>query len=147
MANDLINKAKDVADRLFDFPEIDSDLEVWFTFEGRDYEVAQFSINFGQGVDFKGQPQDEIRGGRILLTLSEAVPEEIYKWAMISCVRNGSVEFRSKTANAPLKVEFMNAYCVQFNRTTEYKGGLRTTLSISPKELTVNSITINNRWV
>lgn len=141
------NKAKEVASGLFNLPQIDTDLEVWFVFEGKEYELAQFSISFGQGVDHKGQPQVETRGGRIMLTLSESVPDNIYKWAMTSCMRDGLVEYRSKTASSPLKVEFVNGYCVNLNRLVDSNGGLTTALIISPEEVTINGINMDNRWV
>ena len=143
----VVNKAKEAASELFNFPQIDTDLEVWFIFEGKEYEVEQFSISFGQGVDFKGQPQDEIRGGRILLTLSQAVPENIYQWAMTSRMRDGKVEYRSKTASSPLKVEFVNGYCVNFRRVIRVDGGFQTTLDISSEEITINGISMDNHWV
>ena len=143
----VVNKAKEAASELFNFPQIDTDLEVWFIFEGKEYEVEQFSISFGQGVDHKGQPQDEIRGGRILLTLSQAVPENIYQWAMTSRMRDGKVEYRSKTASSPLKVEFVNGYCVNLERTVDALTGLETDIIISPEEVTINGISFDNKWV
>lgn len=141
-----VNKVKELATSFFNFPQIDSNLTVWFVFEGKEYEVSQFKIAFGQGVDYKGQPQDEVRGGRILLTLTEAVPDDIYKWAMASVKMNGLVEFRSQTTNSPLKVEFMNAYCSNFDRVINSVGGLYTALSITPEELLMNDISFDNHW-
>jgi len=141
------DKAKEIADGKFNFTQIDTDMEVWFTFEGKEYELAQFNISFGQGTDRKGQPQIETRGGRIMLTLTEAVPDNVYTWAMTSCLRNGSVEFRSKTSNSPLKVEFVNGYCINFERISEDKIGLKTALIISSEEVTINGVTLDNRWV
>lgn len=142
-----VEKAKEVADGTFNFPQIDTDLEVWFTFEGKEYELAELNISFRQGIDHKRQPQTEVRGGRISLLLTQSVPDEIYRWAMTSCLRNGSVEFRSKTASSPLKMEFTNAYCVNFDRVVDSGGGLNTALVISPEEVTINGINFDNRWV
>jgi hypothetical protein len=139
--------SKVVSGEMFSFPKIDSDLEMWFVIEGKEYEPAQFSISFGQGSDYKGQPQDEVRGGRILLTLSEAVPDNIYRWAMSSITKDGLVEFRSKTSNAPLKIEFMNAFCVNMERIIDAHAGLYTALMISPEEITINGISFDNKWV
>jgi len=130
----------------FNFPRVDSDLAVWFLFEGKEYEINQFNIRFGQSIDYKGQPQNETRGGQILLTLTEVVPENIYTWAMTSCTRDGKIEFRSKTTNSPLKVEFTNAYCVSFSRVIESKGGLTTAIHISSEEVSINGINLDNRW-
>jgi hypothetical protein len=143
----VANKAKDIASGIFNFPQIDSNLEVWFTFEGKEYELTQFNISFGQAVDHKGQPQNEARGGRILLQLSQTVPDNIYKWAMTSCMRNGTIEFRSKTANSPLKVEFTNAYCVNMDRLIDVNVGMHTDLIISPEEITINGYSLYNKWV
>ena len=143
----VVNKAKDVAGDFFNFPQIDSDLNAWFVFEGKEYELAQFNISFGQGVDYKGQPQDEVRGGRMLLTLTQAVPDAIYKWAMTSSMKNGSVEFRSKTANAPLKVQFTDGYCVNFERVIDNLTGLSTDLMISAGEIKINGMDLENHWV
>ena len=142
-----MEKLKEIAGSFFNFPRIDSDLTVWFMFEGKEYEISQFNITFNQSVDYKGQPQNEVRGGRIMITLTEAVPENIYQWAMTSCVRNGSVEFRSKTTNAPLKIEFMNAFCVNFERTINLNNGLKTAIVVSSEELTINGINFDNNWV
>jgi len=142
-----MEKLKDIASSFFNFPRIDSDLTVWFLFEGKEYEISQFNIRFGQSVDYKGQPQNEVRGGQIMLTLTEAVPENIYQWAMTSCERNGKIEFRSKTTNSPLKVEFMNGYCVNFSRIIDGNGGITTVINVSPEELSINGITLDNRWV
>ncbi len=142
-----MNKLKENTGNLLDFPQVDSDLEVWFTFEGKEYEVSQFNIGFGQSVDYKGQPQSEVRGGRIVLTLTQAVPENIYQWAMTSCLHDGVIEFRSKTTSSHLRVEFTGAYCVNFNRIIAGKGGLSTALTISPEEVTVNGISLYNHWV
>ncbi|NDV64646.1 type VI secretion system tube protein TssD [Bacteroides sp. 224] len=142
-----MDKLKEIASNLFSFPRIDSELTVWFLFEGKEYEISQFNIAFNQSVDFKGQPQNEVRGGRIMITLTEAVQENIYAWAMTSCARNGKIEFRSKTTNSPLKVEFMNAHCANFERTINLANGLRTVIVIYPEELMINGINFDNNWV
>lgn len=145
--NKVVEKAKDMAEGLFNFPQIDSKLTVWFIFEGKDYEAAQFSIAFGQSVDHKGQPQDEVRGGRILLTLTEAVPDNIYKWAMTSCMRDGVIEFRSETSSNPLKIEFTNGFCVNLDRVIDTGTGLNTSLIVSAEEININGISLDNHWV
>ena len=132
---------------LFSLPQPDSDLTAWFILDGKEYEMSQFNIGFDQSVDYKGQPQDEVRGGRMLVTLTQTLPESFYRWAMTSAPKNGEVVFRSKTANAPLRIEFMNAYCVHFERQIIVKGGLSTSIIISPDELLLNGISFDNHWV
>lgn len=132
---------------LFSLPQIDSDLTAWFILDGKEYEMSQFNIVFSQVVDHKGQPQDEVRGGRMLISLTQTLPDSIYRWAMTSFPKNGEIVFRSKTTNAPLRVEFMNAYCVSFQRNISDKGGIDTVLHISPDELLINGISFDNHWV
>ena len=145
--NAAAEKVKEAASGLFNFPQIDSDLTVWLNFEGKEFELEQLNISLGQSVDFKGQPQDEVRGGRIMLTLTETVPDSVYKWAMTSCLQSGFIEFRSKTASSPLKIEFINAYCVNLDRVISSGTGLSTTLVISSEEVLINGISIDNHWV
>lgn len=141
------DKIKEKITGLFNFARIDSDLTVWLTVDGKDYELNNFNIGFGQAIDFKGQPQDEVRGGRIILTVTQALPESMYQWAMTSSMKNGEIVFRSKTASAPLKVEFKNAFCVRFNRVIDQHSGLVTNIVISPEEITVNGTDFENHWV
>lgn len=131
---------------LFSLPQIDSDLTAWFILDGKEYEMSQFSISFGQSVDHKGQPQDEVRGGRMLVALTQTLPDSIYRWAMTSAAKNGEIVFRSKTTNAPLRIEFMNGYCVNFQRQMSDGMGINTVLFISPDELIINGISFDNHW-
>lgn len=132
---------------LFSLPQIDSDLIAWFILDGKEYEMSQFSISFGQSVDHKGQPQDEVRGGRMLVALTQTLPDSIYRWAMTSAAKNGEIVFRSKTTNAPLRIEFMNGYCVNFQRQIGNASGVVSKLLISPDEILVNGISFDNHWV
>jgi hypothetical protein len=70
-----------------------------------------------------------------------------YESAMSSITKDGLVEFRSKTSNAPLKVGFMNAFCVNLERTVDAHTRLSTGLVISPDEITINGISFDNNWV
>lgn len=133
--------------KLFELPQIDSDLTAWFILDGKEYEMSQFNISFDQLVDHKGQPQDETRGGRMLIGLTQTLPDSIYRWAMTSTPKNGEVVFRSKTTNAPLRIEFMNAYCVNFERLINAGTGVCSELLISPDEIVINGISFDNHWV
>lgn len=133
--------------KLFELPQIDSDLTAWFILDGKEYEMSQFNISFDQLVDHKGQPQDETRGGRMLIGLTQTLPDSLYRWAMTSTPKNGEIVFRSKTTNAPLRLEFMNAYCVNFERLINAGTGVCSELLISPDEIVINGISFDNHWV
>lgn len=132
---------------MLNFSHTDSDFTVWFILDGQEYELSQFNISFGQSVDHKGQPQDEVRGGRMLVVLTQTLPDSLYRWAMTSSTKDGEVVFRSKTANAPFRVKFMNAYCVSFSRNITDGGGVNSSLLISPDEILVNENSFDNHWV
>lgn len=132
---------------LFSLPQIDSDLTGWFILDGQEYEISQFNIGFGQSVDHKGQPQSEVRGGRVFVGLTQTVPDSIYRWAMSSVPKNGQVVFRSKTTNSPLQVKFINAYCIDMSRLIAGDRGIVTSLIISPDEILINGISFDNHWV
>ena len=132
---------------LFSLPLIDSDLTGCFILDGQEYEMSQFNISFDQLVDHKGQPQDETRGGRMLIGLTQTLPDSLYRWAMTSTPKNGEIVFRSKTTNAPLRLEFMNAYCVNFERLINAGTGVCSELLISPDEIVINGISFDNHWV
>lgn len=132
--------------KLFELPQIDSDLTAWFILDGKEYEMSQFNISFNQLVDHKGQPQDETRGGRMLIGLTQTLPDSLYRWAMTSIPKNGEIVFRSKTTNAPLRIEFTNAFCVNFERNIINGGGTNTSIYISPDEILINGISFDNHW-
>lgn len=132
---------------LFQFLQKDTNLTSWFILDGREYEMSQFNISFGQSVDHKGQPQDEVRGGRILVGLRQTLPNSLYEWAMKSISKNGEIVFRSNTISSPLRIEFKNAYCINLNRNIINGEGVVTDLWISPDEILINGISFDNRWV
>lgn len=134
---------------MFNLPQIDSNTTVWFILDGKEYELSQFSISFVQPSDDKGEPQNQVRGGRMLLTLIEAMPENIYSWAMRTGItKSGEVVFRTQTGSAPLKISFTNAYCVGFDRMINATGGgLTTALTVTPETVLLNETELDNRWI
>ena len=147
MKEKLTNKAKELAKGMFNFPQVDSDIEVWFIFDGKEYEVNKFDISFSQEVDHKGQPQEVVRGGFMTIELTQSVTEKLYEWAMTSSLRSGSVEFRTKTSSSPLKIKFNDAYCINFERIVDSNGGVNTALIISSNEIVINGINFCNNWI
>ena len=135
---------------LFNFPQVDSNVNVIFCDDGDEYEVEQFKIGFHTHVDGnKNQPEGEVRGGRIMITLSQTVKNNIYGWAIKPWVKkNGAVLFKTGTSGVVFEVAFVNAYCVNLKRIINALGqGLSTTLILSPESVSVNGIEFDNRWV
>lgn len=135
---------------LFSFPQVDSNVNVIFSVDGDEYAVEQFKIGFHQPVDgIKNQPEGEVLGGRIMITLSQTVKNNIYGWAVKPWMKkNGAVLFKTGTSGVIFEVAFTNAYCVNLKRVIESLGqGLSTTLILSPESVSVNGIEFDNRWV
>jgi hypothetical protein len=135
---------------LFSFPQVDSNVNVIFSVDGDEYAVEQFKIGFHQPVDgIKNQPEGEVRGGRIMITLSQTVKNNIYGWAVKPWMKkSGAVLFKTGTSGVIFEVAFTNAYCVNLKRVIESLGqGLSTTLILSPESVSVNGIEFDNRWV
>ena len=135
---------------LFNFPQVDSNVNVIFSVDGDEYAVEQFKIGFHQPVDnLKNQPEGEVRGGRIMITLSQTVKSNIYGWAVKPWVKkNGAVLFKTGTSGIVFEVAFSNAYCVNLIRVIEAFGqGFSTSLILSPESVSVNGIEFDNRWV
>lgn len=134
---------------LFNFPQVDSNVNVTFCVDGDEYEVEQFKIGFHQPVDSnKNQPEGEVRGGRIMITLSQTVKNNIYGWAIKPWVKkNGAVLFKTGTSGVIFEVKFTNAYCIRLHRSISIGQGISTILTISPETLTVQGVDFDNRWV
>ena len=135
---------------LFSFPQVDSNVNVIFSVDGDEYAVEQFKIGFHQPVDgIKNQPEGEVHGGRIMITLSQTVKNNIYGWAVKPWMKkSGAVLFKTGTSGVIFEVAFTNAYCVNLKRVIESLGqGLSTTLILSPESVSVNGIEFDNRWV
>jgi hypothetical protein len=133
---------------MYNLPQVDSKVTVWFCLDGQEYEVSQFDISFFQGVDGKREPQDHVRGGQMTMTLNQTLPESLYNWAMRSSTKDGKVDFRIESGSSPMKIEFSNAYCLNFNRSiNSIGGGINTSLTISPEEVIINGRSFDNHWV
>lgn len=138
---------KDTLNNFFSFPLVDSNVSVYLEVGGNEYEVEQFKVGFSQLVDHKGEPQSEIKGGQLILTLTQAVPESIYSWILKPAQRkDGEVVFKSQTGSSPLRIEFFNAACVSLNRQINSSGGLQTNLVLSPERLLLNGVEHENFW-
>lgn len=146
ITNKVVNKVTEKAQSAFNFPLVDTDVTGWLIVDGEEYEVCEFDIDFAQSVDHKGQPQTDMQGGRMLISITETVSDNIYHWSMFSKAKDGEVIFKSKTANAPLKIRFINGYCTDFYREIDDHEGLTTALVISPEKMVINDRDFDNFW-
>jgi hypothetical protein len=118
-----------------------------FVLDGKSYEVEDFKISFSQSVDYKGQPQHEVLGGQLYITLSEAASDSLYLWAKKSTqLKSGVILFQTDLGMTILEMNFTNAYCVHLSRSINAYTGTTTALIISPKEIRMNGVKHENYW-
>jgi len=140
-----MNITDKIKDTIFDL--VDSNVTVWLKIDEKEYEIEQFKTSFAQPSDFKGEPQSETKGGLIMVTLTEALPDSFYEWAIKSKMeKNGEISFRIKTGNSPMKIDFFRATCINFSRDVSNHSGLKTNIVISSERILVNGIEHDNFW-
>ena len=129
------------------YEQVDSYVEAKFVLDGNEYDIEHFGINFAQDVDHKGQPQSEIHGGQISITLTQSVGDNIYDWAKrANKQKSGEILFQSKSAGTVLNVTFTNAYCTGLKRKINAMTGIETQLVIAPEKVSLNGVTHDNKW-
>jgi len=118
-----------------------------FSVDGQKYEIENFNLRISQPVDRKGQPQHELRGGQIHLTMTHMADDLLYEWAKSSTkLKNGSVLFQTDLGVTVLKIDFKNAYCINLIREINAMTGTSTSLIIAPEEVIINGEKHNNFW-
>jgi len=122
-------------------------LKVKFILDGHSYEVEHFKVAFAQPVDHKGQPQHEIKGGQLILVLSQSADDRLYEWAKRSVkLKDGVIVFQTEMSSPVLTVTFTDGYCVKLSREIDEHTGTKTTLVISPEIVTMNGMEHDNFW-
>ncbi|MFZ4398505.1 MAG: type VI secretion system tube protein TssD [Bacteroidales bacterium] len=115
-----------------------------------DREVMKVSYSFNQATDVEGQMSGIPRGGLIVIqvkALNDGNPD-LLKW-MVSpnLAKSGSVDFNeTKTGNLMKKIEFKDAYCVNFIEIWEDKVGHSEEITISCKSIAVGPVVYENKW-
>lgn len=129
------------------FTQADAHVEVYFIVDGKKYRVDHFRVGFAQGVDYKGQPQHEMKGGQFSITLAQIPDDNLYLWAKSSTLRkDATIIFWSEMIGTVLELNFINASCVRMNRNIDALTGTSTSLIISPNTVSTNGITHTNHW-
>lgn len=125
----------------------DSHIVAKFTFDGTTYDIEKFRIGFAQPTDFKGQPQQELKGGQIALTIAQIADKALFTWAKrATSLKDGEVTFQTDMGKSVLKVSFRNAYCVCLTREMNALTGTKTSIIIAPETVSLNDKEHNNGW-
>ena len=129
------------------FPQIDTNINVEFNLDGKNYPVEEFNIDYRQEKDRKGQPQAEVKGGQIFIVVKRLPDNNLYDWAKRSNkTKSGTISFVSQTSGTVLRVDFFNGYCTYLSTEVKESTGVRVGLCISSEKITMNGIKHDNKW-
>ena len=123
-----------------------------FIFMDKSYILEEFSISFQQELNNKGRPDGFPAGGIMNLTFAGAPDYYINEWIIReTLLRNGEIRFLSGgkkiTEGAELVILFEDAYCVEYEKKIHtQKGGLFTSIKISPRAVKIGSEEFINKW-
>lgn len=134
---------------LFNLPQLDNAVTAYLVLDGKEYELRSFNTEFGQFIDHKGQPQSEIKGGIIHLSLYQLPDDNLNRWMFSANGRkDGQIEFRRKSSSVILRVVFKEAQCIGYHKSIGQKAtGFEAKLTLSPKEIVLNDTMHRNHWV
>lgn len=122
-------------------------VESFFLLDGEKYRIEHFNTSFSQEWDYKGQPQHEMNGGQLVVTLAQAADDNLYLWAKKSTLlKSGQVLFQTDLGITVLRIDFLNAYCVSLSVSINAYSGSKTTLIITAENVNVNGVEHDNHW-
>lgn len=131
-----------------DFAQPDGNVSAELSLLGKTYSISEFSTTFDQPTDSVGEPEGEVRGGKLELTLSQLPDDFLLQWAMSRWMRkSGEVIFKNQTGTSPLRISFVEASCVKLRQKTVDGGGAHTALVVSAKEILFNGVLLESGWV
>ncbi len=118
-----------------------------FILDGKEYEIETFRVKFTQPSDYKGQPQHEIKGGQLMVTITQAADNNLLLWAKTSTMRKvGQILFQTDLGITVLRIDFSEAYCITLARDINARTGTKTSLVISPEIVIMNDVGHDNFW-
>ncbi len=129
------------------FEQIDTNIEGYLFIDTFKYEIIDLNFGFGQAIDHKGQPQHEVKGGQLLVTLTEVPAPSIYDWAKRSNKpKSGKILFQTASRGTILTISFEDAHCFSFTQKINFTSGTEINLGITPKKLVIADILHDNNW-
>ncbi|HCC51990.1 MAG TPA: hypothetical protein DEQ30_08000 [Porphyromonadaceae bacterium] len=137
---ELIDKAKDV------LGINDSSVDAKLVLNGKEYAIDSFDIVFQEASDFKGEPQREVKGGLLTMTINQVVDEEINYWMFHRDVsHSGAVVFASfsRIASPVIIIEFINGRCARYTKSIG-NSSLLYTLAITAEKIIINGMEHKN---
>lgn len=136
----LIEKAKQI------LPLNDTSVDGKLYLNGKEYAIDAFEIQFQQSFDFKGEPQREVKGGLLSLTINQTADEQLNYWMFHNDIKySGSVVFGSfsRLANPVIIIEFINGRCARYSKSIS-NSSISLNLVITAQTIKVNGMEHKN---
>lgn len=113
-------------------------------------EVLKVTYSFNQAIDIEGQTSGIPRGGNITIrvkALNDGNPD-LFNWMVNpDLAMNGVVEFHeTKTGSLMKKIEFTDAFCVNFVEMWEDNVGHYEEIILSCREIKNGPVNFANDW-
>lgn len=128
-----------------------SQLAAVLFFQGKQYTVTDFDLEFKQDMNMNGNIDSRVYGGIITATISD-IPDEQMNWWIVDSFHRHDGEFRfferGKEINegAQQIILFQNAHCSRYKKIIDPKAGVLTTLTIHPRKVRVGNEEFENSW-
>lgn len=121
----------------------DGNLTIEMNLLGKTYQISSFSTSFTQPTDEKLEPQSEVSGGVLSITMTQTPDKALLQWASSPYVRrSGEIVFRNETGTPPLRITFSEAICLTFSQRTNDERGTVLSLSISSQTVSFNHVVL-----
>lgn len=117
---------------------------------GEEMNVLRCSYRFTQGTNATGKPTAVPQGGFVSLVVESTKSTDLFDWMINPTgLKNGLVTFYRRDMHSKLKtLEFMDAYCVDYQEDFDHKGEhpMQISFTVSAKTIKVNDSEFKNNW-
>ena len=120
----------------------DTSVDAKLILNGTEYEIETFHTRFEKSFDYKGEPQREVKGGLMLLTINHVADEQMNNWMFNQSVKHsGAIVFASfsRIANPVIVIEFVNGRCAKYSKSIGHST-VSYTIIITAEEININGI-------
>lgn len=141
----ILNKAVDIAKDAL--APNDTSVDAKLILNGASYEIETFNIRFQKASDHKGEPQQEVKGGVLSMTINHIVDKQINQWMFNQSVKHsGVITFASfsRIANPVIVIEFKNGRCFRYSKQIS-RSSVSYAILITAEEININGIDHSNQ--
>ena len=111
--------------------------------DGQKYILTRYELGFSEDVERSGNPGGEISGGILKVTMEDVLATRLNSWVMSNVQKKrGKIRvYKNETdmsKGTRQTIIFEEAYCIGMKKESGVKGGVVTSLTISPAKLKID---------